>query len=135
VTAPALDERLHDSALRALLKGPLNEQVYGYGEVPGADGVEGELPDVYVVMAVERRTAPVGPGGFAQVSGWRVYIRGVGRSVAEARWAIARATAALDGARIEVAGVSSTPIAHESSAAVRPDDGRQSGLVEFIYAL
>lgn len=134
-TAPGLDERLHHAAVSALLLEVLNQHVYDYGQVPGADGNEGDMPDVYVVMAVERRTAPTGPGGFAQVSGWRIYLRGVGTTVAEARWAIAKATAALEGACLAIAGIESTPIAHETSTAVRPDDGRQSGLVEFVYAL
>jgi hypothetical protein len=133
--APGIDERHHDTALRALLKPALNDHVYNFGDVPGADGNDGELPDIYAVVHLERRTAPVGPAGLARRSGWRIYVRCVGRTVKEARWALKRATNALEGVRIEVDDIRSTPLAHDSSDGVRPDDGRQSGLVEFTYVL
>lgn len=135
--APGLDEQAHVDALTDLLTGPLNGHVYSHGKVPGADGNDGDLPDIYVVLTLERRYAGDAPrkAGYVSRSGWRVLVRGVGRTVKEARWALVQATSALEDVHLVIDETRSTPITHESSTPIAPDDGRQSGLVEWTYAL
>lgn len=134
--AIGIDEKAHATVLRALLLEPLNQHVYSHGQIPGADGNEGSLPDIYVVLTVERRYAGAPrKSGSTTRSGWRVLVRGVGRTVNEARWALTQATEALEDVRIVIDDVASTRITFETSTPIAPDDGRQSGLVEWTYAL
>lgn len=138
-----LDERAHAAVIVPLIDAELgpdpdtNEsRIYDYGKVPGADGNPGVLPRIYALISLERRFAP-GNKAVATTnrSGWRVSVRYVGHTVAEARWAGAQITAALDQQRFTINGLTSTPLIHESTAAVAPDDGLYSGLVGFTYAL
>lgn len=134
--APGLDEREHDTVLRPLLSEALNGHIYGYGEVPGGDGKDGELPDIYGLLSLQRRfDAAPRKSGRSGRSGWRISVRCVGTTVDEVRWARLQVATAIEGLRITVDDVESTPISHERSTAIAPDDGRQSGLVEFTFAL
>ncbi|HKY58305.1 MAG TPA: hypothetical protein VJL80_09730 [Aeromicrobium sp.] len=141
-TAPVTDERIHRDVLEPLLRAALgvepvtgDQRLYDYGEVPGADGNDGVLPSVYVLLTVERRYVGPRRAGRAGRSGWRITARYVGRNVDEARWALDKVTDAIDEARLTIGGYVSTPVTHESSTAIEPDDGRFSGLTVWTYAL
>jgi hypothetical protein len=137
-----LDEREHIAVLTPMIEatvGPdpdtAKDRVYEYGKVPGADGNDGVLPRIYVLISIGRRFAPPNKGDTTARSGWRVSLRYVGHTVDEARWAGSRIAAALDRQRINVAGLDSTAITHESTTPVKPDAGLFSGLVSYTYAL
>ena len=135
-TAPALDERTHRETIKALLTATLGpNRVYDYGTVPGADGNAGTIPPIFTLVSVERRYVEPSKAGQASRSGWRVNVRFVGRTVAEADWAAWKVTQALDGVRVSLDGVTSNPITHELSEDIAPDDGRFSGRKQWIYAL
>lgn len=128
--APVIDERLHRDALEALVAGPLNGKAYDY------DGTPTTLPNIFTLLSIERRYVPPRTGsGLSGRSGWRVAFRYVGRTVDEARWAGLKIAQALDQQRLSVGGFTSTPITHESTAAIESDDGRFSGLAVYTYAL
>lgn len=131
MTAPALDTRDHASAIKTALGTALGQwDAYDYGDLG-----EDNLPSIFALISVERRTAPLDRPGRSGRSGWRLGVRYVGRSIAEARWAEARVNAALDGLVLSVDGATSTPVAHESTTAVAPDEGRFSGVSSFTYVL
>lgn len=132
---PTLDASAHWDAIKALLTAsPLGDHAYDFGKVPGADGNSGTLPTTYVLLTVERRYAAPNNGRSA-VTGWRVSCRFVGTTSPNARAVGNWVTAALNEARVTVGGVQSTPITHESTNSVEPDDGMYSGLSQWIYAL
>ncbi len=139
----ALDEREHIAVLAGLLNAalgpdPANEngpRCFDYGKVPGADGNKGTLPPIYTLVSLERRYAEPTRGGRQPVTGWRLSVRYVGRTVDEARWAAVKVTDAINEARIEVEDIKSTPITHEATQSIRPEDGRQTGMSQWTYAL
>lgn len=129
-SAPVVDERLHRDALETALTATLGaNRVYDYGEVGQP------LPSIFVVLGIERRFVEPRRAGRAGRSGWRVTFRYVGRSVDEARWAGLKVAAAIDEQVLTIGGVKSTPVTHESTTAIAPDDGRYSGLVVYTYVL
>lgn len=141
-SAPVVDERVHRDVIVPLLAtavGRLDADgkpvIYDYGKVPGADGNAGTLPPIYLLLTVERRATGVYRAARAGVSGWRISIRGVGRTVDEARWALHKATVALDEQNLLIGGKTSTPVTFNTSQAVGKDDGRFSGLIAWTYAL
>lgn len=138
----ALDERAHAAVIMPLLNAALGpdpdtgaSRIFDYGKVPGADGRPGVLPRIYALLSIERRFAPGNKVGATTRSGWRISVRYVGHTVNEARIANVWITAALDQQRITVGGLTSTPLIHEATSPVAPDDGLYSGLVGFTYAL
>ena len=137
-----LDERAHRAALDTLLTAQVGDHVYSPGTVPGdpANPVEAQrklpLPNIFVVMGLERRYADrVVANGLATRTAWRLSTRYVGRSVDEAAWAAYHCALALEGARLVVNGLTSTPIRQESAQAIALDDGRFSGLTFWTYSL
>ena len=135
MTAPVLDERIHRDALVSLLAAEVGDIVYDYGQVPGADGVTGTLPNIFCLLGLERRYADPTRSGMASRSGWRLTVRYVGRTVKEARWAGYHVAAALDGARLTVGDHVSTPVRHETTQAIALDDGRFAGWASYTYSL
>lgn len=139
--APGLDESAHWDALAAILRAVTVQSadlmVCDVGMVPGdSDGnVPGTMPDLFAQLQVERRNVPADRSGRSGRSGWRVSVRLVARYPKNTRDAQAAVQAALDGIRVTVDGHESTPLHHELSQAVRPDDGMFSGLVQVTYAL
>lgn len=104
---------------------------YRYGDLDGKT-----LPHIFALVSVERRfVTPERNGGMSGRSGWRVSVRYVGRSPKEAEWAGFLVNQALDGTRLTIDGYESTPVTHESTAAVRSDEGRFSGESFFTYTL
>lgn len=128
-------------ALAALLgETELGDHVYDYGTVPGEDGVPGQLPDFYAVLSIERRPVPASKANGTNRTGWRLTVRYVDKYAANARLVGSWVRAAFEstpghGKRIAVGGVQSTPLTHETTQAVGPDDGRFSGSVTYTLAL
>lgn len=140
-SAPVTDERVHRDVIEPMLRAALGidapgiQRVYDYGDVPGTDGNQGKLPDIFVLPTLERRYVGPRRDGRAGRSGWRLSVRYVGSTVDEARWALNKVTAAIDEQRFTIGGVISTPVTHESTTDIAPDDGRYSGLTVWVYAL
>lgn len=140
-SAPVTDERIHRDVIEPLLRAALGteaggaQRVYDYGEVPGADGNPGKLPNIFALPTLERRYVAPRRGGLAGRSGWRLAVRYVGRTVDEARWAQNRITLAIDERRLTIGDFTSSPVTHESTTDIAPDDGRYSGLTVWVYAL
>lgn len=141
MTEQDIDEQDVWEALQALLVvTDLGKNVYDYGEVPGESGNPGDLPDTYVVLSVERRYVPPSSSGGTNVTGWRASARYVDTNPVNARRAGALVRRGFEisrgrGRSITVAGITSTPIAHESTRSVGPDSGRYSGLSQWTLAL
>lgn len=128
-------------ALRDLLTASeLGEHVYDYGKVPGENGVTGQQPATFAVLSVERRYVEPRQSGGTSVTGWRASVRYVSTTATNARrvggWVRgAFETSPGRGRRVVVAGVNSTALTHEVTAAVAPDEGRFSGLQQYTFAL
>lgn len=123
-----LDQRPHAVAIKAAIKvqfGPNN--VYEYGQVPGADGVAGTLPNIFAVISLERRNQPlVRSSSRAGSVPWRLAVTSIGRTVDECRWAQLKVAVALTERRLLVADTFTTRIQFESGRAAASDDGRFS---------
>lgn len=141
MSAPGLDERDHRDAIVALLTPVLGVNIYDFGRVPGGIGPDGQtnagtLPDNYTLLSIERAFVPVsrlcaGPSR----SSWRLTLRYVSRYVDNARNTQQRITGAVESARLVVDGYTSTPVQHETTDAIEPDDGRFSGALTYTYSL
>lgn len=131
------DTRPHAAAVKAALEATVGaDRVFEYGEVPGADNNPGELPPIFVLITVERRTgALTRAGAYAKASGWRVTARAVGRSISECRWTLAKISTALDEQRLTIGGNTTTPIQYESGQAPELDEGRFSALDVYTYVI
>lgn len=127
----ALDERQHAAALTAALKATLgSEHVYEYGAITGPG------PNIYLLLSVERRYMPAAHSPRRHTkTAWRVTVRAVGTTVNECRWASLRVSQALDGRRLTVDGLSSTPVQHEATNAPEFDDNRAHSLSLWTYTL
>lgn len=146
-TAPVLDERKHVAAFKAAVDAVMvaagsPARCYGYDEVPGTsqdsddDKVPGKLPNIYVMVSLERRfLQPARQIGRAGRSGWRLSLRGVGRTEAECRWALLKITDAVDEKRFTIDGFRTGPVAHESSTSPEWDDKRYAALKTYTYTL
>lgn len=138
-----LDERVHLAVIDALLNAALGPdpanndgpRAFAYGTVPGEPGNPGVRPPIFVVRSLERRYVEPQVAGRAAVGSWRLTTRHVGRTVADAEWAAAQISAALNEARLTIGGAQTTPVTHESTSAVAPDDGMFSGVTNWTYAL
>lgn len=140
VTAPAIDSYQHFNAVKALLLAPLNQKVYEWGAVPGRKNAAGTTnpgtaPNIYVLLAVERRFAETFVAGRAQMSAWRIATVSVGRTPGEVRWAQLRVATALESLRLVVAGKTTTPVAIETPGSPQPDEPSYSARDTFTYAL
>ena len=130
-----VDARPHGTAVRAAIAAALGTaHVYDHGKVPGANGNEGTLPEIFVLVAIERRYSPVLRSAHAGNAGWRVLTTALGRTVAESEWAQARVAAALNEQRLTVAGAPTTRIQLESTTAPKFDDGRFAADAFYTYA-
>lgn len=133
-TAPALDPRPHHAAVKAALAPAVHDQVFNDDEVPGSPQHADEtLPDLFALVAVERRIVYPRRAGLPGRSSWRLSVRYVGRTVNEALWVLDRTQDALDEFRLTVSAVTSTPLSFESSSPPRWSDGRYAGEVVYTY--
>lgn len=136
-----LDVRPHVVAIKAAVDARLGDwKLYSYSEVPGDKNnpIEAErnepLPNLYAVLAVERRFIPASRrNALASRTGWRASIRVVGRSVNEALFLDERVALALNEVPLVIDGRPTTRLQHESSTTPEPDGGRCSGLVIYTY--
>lgn len=137
MSAPATDLRRHYNVALGLLNTALSPVVaYRFGEVPGADGNPGTLPDRYALVDIQRRYyRPTKMSARAHRSGWAVTVVGVGRNVDEAAWVLNRATDALEGIRLAFDPLESTPVTHERSDPIQLKDGLFEGRISWTYAL
>lgn len=137
--AHAVDERAHAAALSAAVAANIGAWgVYGYGEVPGMNGNPGSIPEIYVLLQVERTFLPATrQSRLASRTGWRAVVRGVGSTPTEMRWAMNRIHLSLDSQRLTVDGFTSTPVAFESGGEDDDPrtDGRCSAFARYTYAL
>lgn len=131
----SIDTRLHAAALKTAASAT-NFTVYDYGKVPGADGNEGTLPNIYGLLTVERRPiAYLRRAASTGRTGWRVTVRVVGRTPDEARWGLKQVSDGLNEQTLTIDGLSTTRIQSETEQAPAPDDGRQSALSSWTYCL
>lgn len=130
-----LDQRPHAVAIKAAIKaqfGPNN--VYEYGQVPGADGVAGTLPSIFAVISLERRNQPLARASARAGSvPWRLSVTSVGRTVDECRWAQLKVALALTEQRLLVTEDPTTRIQFESGRAAESDNGRFSADDFYTY--
>lgn len=131
-----LDARAHATALKAAVTAELDEwQAYDYGKVPGSDGNTGVLPNLFALITVDQV-----PSGSPRMSGqtgttrWIVSVRGVGRTVDEARWVLFKAAAALHEQVLTVDGRTTEPLQARPGQSPRKDGTRYSGLSVYVYS-
>jgi hypothetical protein len=129
-SAPVVDERVHVAAIKALLTTPLNGQVFDYSNAPKPP------TGPSAILELERRFVPPRTAtGLSGRSGWRVSVRFIGMTVNEARWVQFEVTKALDEKRLSIGGFTSTPVTHESTQGIEPDENAFSGWSLYTYAL
>lgn len=129
------DERPHATAILAALNTELSPRTaYTRGKVPGLDNNAGTEPAIYAILDLERRDGgPSMRAGRTLRRSWRVTVRGVGSTVDEARWALARASTALEGVQLSVSGSYTTPLDFEAGEGVAKDGTRYSGSLTYTY--
>lgn len=128
--APTLDARLVYDAIAAILAPvlPAGVNVYAHGKVPAT------LPAKWVLLTVERTLlAPAHGARVRTRSAWRVYVRPAADTSRNAEGIANDCAVALEDVRLLVAGATSTPVAHDSTEAVRPDDGKFSGMTSYTF--
>lgn len=137
----ALDERVHHATIATAINTELSPHfTYGYGDVPGMRSLDGqtnpdEQPNIYVLLAVQRRAATVNlrAGGARGVNPVRFSTRVVGRTRKEAQWARLKVATALDEQILSFGGLDGTPIQFENEDEIAYDDGRYAGLTRWTY--
>lgn len=136
MVAPTIDATLVRAAVTAVLQPamPTGVTVYAPGKVPGADGNTGTLPQKWLLLTIERRYTETTHVGRTRTA-WRIYTRGVGDTEHNAQVILVRCSEALEDLLLTVDGETSTPVAHETSETVRPDDGKFSGLTAWTFTL
>ncbi len=129
------DDRLHMTAAMTVLDAGLSPRdAYARGMVPGLSGNGGVEPAIYAIVDLERRGgAPPLRNVRTTRRSHRLTVRGVGRTVAEAQWVLAKASTAIEGAVLTVGDALSTPLVFEAAEGVSADEGRYSGAVTFTY--
>ena len=143
MAAPGPDERAHWAALKTAIAakvgpkpGTTETRVFQYGEVPGLHGRDGVIPDLFVLVSIQRRSVqPAKSSRRGDTSGWRVTVLCAARTVDETEWAGLKVTEALEDACLSVSGNTSTPLVFESGRAIGPDGTRFSGVSVWTYAL
>lgn len=129
-----IDPRPHATAVKSAIAAALGSaHVYDHGQVPGTYSNTGSLPNIFVLVAIERRQSPVLRSARAGDAGWRIVLTVLGRTVSECNWARLKVSEALNEQRLEVSGFSTTPIQFESDTAPRYDDGRFAADVFLTY--
>lgn len=132
MVAPTTSANLAHSAIAALLTPalPAGTAVYAHGKVPSP------LPQKFVLLTVERAYVESTHGVRARTrASFRAYVRAVADMKHNADDIADRCSGALEDAWLVIDGSTSTPVQHESSEFVRPDDGKFSGLTTFTFTL
>jgi hypothetical protein len=133
--APSIEQTVTwdvvETALTALL--PAGVAVYRKGDVPGADGQAGTLPEKFVTLHLERRYLPASHGSrLRSRSGWRAIARAVANTTRNAD-ALLDDCSGIEDQRLTVEGRLSTPVEFESGAPAAPDDGKFSGSLTWTF--
>lgn len=131
-TISTIDARAHVTAVKAAITAQLGQwSAYGYDQVP-----TGDLPNIFVTVAAERRSSPRARiGSQAELIGWRISATAVGRTVNEALWALSRIDDALDEVSLTIDAQTTTPCLFESGTSPKYGDGRYAGDVFYTYVL
>ena len=79
-------------------------------------------------------------GGLGTTMGMRrakslLTVRGVGGTVDEARWALSRASGALEGMQFAVGALTTSPLRFETADAIGADGKRFSGAITYTYGI
>lgn len=128
--APSVDSTLVHQAIAALLTPvlPTGCKVYAHGKVPMP------LPQKFVLLTIERAFLPASHGSrLRSRTAWRAYVRSAADSSHNAEDIAAKCSVVLEDSRLVVDGDTSTPVAHDSTEAVRPDDGKFSGMTSYTF--
>lgn len=130
MVAPSVDENLVHAAVAAVLQPalPPGVSVYAHGKEPSP------LPQKWVLLTIERRYAETTHVGRTRTA-WRAYVRSVADTKHNASDLDTRCSEAIEDLLLTVDGETSTPVAHETSETVRPDDGKFSGLTAWTFTL
>lgn len=132
MVAPTISANLAHSAIATLITPvlPAGTAVYAHGRVPSP------LPQMFVLLTVERAFAETSHGVRSRTrTSFRAYVRAVADHKHNADDITDRCSAVLEDAALLVDGWTSTPVQHESSEFVRPDDGKFSGLTTWTFTL
>ena len=128
------EEEQADAILAALNDVLTLAKAYEYDDVPGAHGNEGTRPGRYVVIDVTRRYEEKRLGsGEVSVVGGRVGVRYAAKSTNDARNMRTLATAVLEDQILTTDAGEIGPFVHETSEAILPADGYQSGADVFTF--
>lgn len=136
-----LDERLHRATWKTVLDAALTpHEAYGYDDVPGMRSTAGAInagaiPDIYVLLSVQRRFADVNirAGAARGVNAVRLSTRVVGRTEDEAAWARLKVAGVIEEQIVAFDNVDSTPVWFENEDPIVFDEGRYSGLTRWTY--
>lgn len=133
---PTVDENVAHAAVKAVLQPalPAGVSVYAHGEVPGTNGGTTPLPQKWVLLTIERRYTETTHIGRTRTA-FRAYVRTVADTKHNAGDLTLRCTEAIEDAVLVIDDVESTMVAHETSEAVKPDDGKFSGMTSFTFTL
>lgn len=132
-----LDARPHSIAVRKAITAALapDWSAYDYGKVPGANGNPGELPAIFALVSVERRpNVNLRMSAQSARVGWRLSVECVGRTVAEAAWAMNRVSLAVNEQALTIGSQLTSPIQFESDQAPAPDDDQYAGRSFWVYS-
>lgn len=140
-TLGPLDERLHRANWKTLieLSGAPTLKAYGFDDVPGMKGTDGQLnpgtvPPIFVLLSVQRRFVAVKyQSGSRGVNAVRFSTRVVGRTEDEAAWARMKVAAAVEERIVAFGPDECTPVMFENEDPIAFDDGRYSGLTRWTY--
>ncbi|MGH3349309.1 MAG: hypothetical protein ACRDPS_01490 [Nocardioides sp.] len=133
---PTISASLAWDAVTALLTPamPAGASVYAPGTVPGADGNAGTLPQKWMQLTLERRFTETAHVGRTRTA-FRAYLRAVADNEHNADDILTRGCEAIEEALLVIDGETSTPVAHETTQAVKPDDGKHSGMASYTFTL
>lgn len=136
MVAPTIDAGLAWTAAAAVVQPamPAGATVYAPGKVPGADGNGGTPPQKWLQLTIERRYTETTHVGRTRTA-FRAYLRAVADTHDNAENILTRACGAIEDVQIAVDGETSTPVTHETTEAVKPDDGKHSGMASFTFTL
>lgn len=130
-----MTEKEQATAILAALNAALSGAVaYEYDKVPGSYGNSGARPNKYVVVDISRRFVDKRlSSGEVSISGGRLGVRYVAKSTNDARNMRTLATGVLEDKILITAAGEVGPFVFESSEAIVPDDGYQSGADVFTF--
>lgn len=130
-----MTEKEQATAILAALNAALAPAVaYDYSKVPGAYGNEGSRPKMFAVVDISRKFEDKRrTSGEVSIDGYRIGVRYVAKSTNDARNMRTLTTGVLEDKILSTESGEIGPFAFESSEAIVPDDGYQSGSDVFTF--